>query len=65
MEIMLRSVLSIQQSQTWFSNTFFKVTVIVYDISMIIAIIKVNQRCVERKKYRKKMKNFKTLKSHE
>lgn len=29
---------------------FEKVTVIVYDISMIIAIIKDNQRCVKRKR---------------
>lgn len=35
---------------------FLKVTVIVYDISMIIAIIKDNQRCVKRKKKQRKEK---------
>lgn len=59
LEIMLQTVLSIHQSQTWFENMFLKVTVIVYDISMIIAIIKDNQRCVKRKKETTKRKTGK------
>ena len=49
---MLQTVLSIPTvwNMIWKYVFLKKVTVIVYDISMIIAIIKDNQRCVKRKK---------------